>query len=201
MELPPFLTLIDPAVEMLSQRGKDAWGMAYGIGGSDLSTVVIKEASRIDLRRNKETISQQLQKIKSSGWLLLHSRLATNGFCGLFGHNHPIEYRGIILAHNGLVVCWPTEVRHSIDQSKTDSQNLAVVIASSPPDELESILNKTTGEISAVWQNNLDNSFNMYTNVGGLYLETNRDYSLVSSEPIYSKSQTKKVELRKIIRL
>jgi glucosamine 6-phosphate synthetase-like amidotransferase/phosphosugar isomerase protein len=201
VELPPALSLIDQAIEMLCQRGKDAWGIATRNDQFPLETIVVKEASRIDNRKNKQIIFNLLGKITSSGWLLLHSRLATNGFCGLSEHNHPIEFQNIQLVHNGLVVEWPNQVRHLINELNTDSQNLAIVIASSEPHDIEAILNDTIGEISVVWQNNLENTLNMYSNVGGLYLETNPEYTLVSSEPLRLESQTRKSPLRKIIEL
>jgi glucosamine 6-phosphate synthetase-like amidotransferase/phosphosugar isomerase protein len=197
--LSPALSLIDQSIEMLCNRGKDAWGIAIGREGSPLDTIVVKKPSRINTRKNKRMIFKILHNIKSSGWLLLHSRLATNGFCGLSDHNHPIEFRNIQLVHNGLVVEWPSKARQIIDDSNTDSQNLAVVIASSEPRELETILNETIGEISVVWRNSIDGTFSMYTNVGGLYVETNHEYTLVSSEPI--QSQSSRVMLRKIIEL
>jgi glucosamine 6-phosphate synthetase-like amidotransferase/phosphosugar isomerase protein len=197
--LSPALSLIDQSLEMLNNRGKDAWGIAIGRDGSPSDTIVIKKASRIDVRKNRRIIFNLVYKIKSNGWLLLHSRLATNGFCGLSDHNHPIEYRHIQLVHNGLVVEWSSQTRQIIDESNTDSQNLAMVIASSEPSELEMILNETIGEISVVWQNSIDGTFNMYSNVGGLYVETNHEYTFVSSEPIQSRSC--RVMLRKIIEL
>jgi glucosamine 6-phosphate synthetase-like amidotransferase/phosphosugar isomerase protein len=142
-----------------------------------------------------------MYKIKSSGWLLLHSRLATNGFSGLSDHNHPIELDNILLVHNGLVVEWPNQAKQFTDESHTDSQNLANVIASSERRDLEAILNQTVGEISVIWHNNVDNTLNAYTNVGGLYLETNNDIIMVSSEQIQSNSQSRRVERRKIIEL
>ena len=199
VNLTPALSLIDQSIEMLCNRGKDAWGIAIGKDGFPLDTIVVKEASRIDIRKNKKKIFRQLRQIKSSGWLLLHSRLATNGFCGLSDHNHPIEFRNIQLVHNGLVVEWPSKARQIIDESSTDSQNLAMVIASSESSELETLLNETIGEISVVWQNSIDNTFNMYTNVGGLYVETKHEYTLVSSEPI--QPQSSRVMRRKIIEL
>jgi predicted glutamine amidotransferase len=200
-KMPPALSLIDQSIEMLSNRGKDAWGMAIGREGFPLSTIVIKQASRIDIRKNKKMIFNLLREIKSSGWLLLHSRLATNGFCGLSAHNHPIEFRNIQLVHNGLVVEWPNQTKKIINESNTDSQNLALIIASSEPNALEAILNATIGEISVVWQDNIENTLRMYTNVGGLYLENHLEYTLVSSEPIKSNSKSTRVKPRKIIEL
>ena len=74
-----------------------------------------------------------------------------------------------------------------------------MVIASSESSELETLLNETIGEISVVWQNSIDNTFNMYTNVGGLYVEIKHEYTLVSSEPI--QPQSSRVMRRKIIEL
>lgn len=200
-ELPPSVSVIDKAVEMLSQRGKDAWGFAVGSNASPVETLVFKNASRIDLRKNKRAIKQKLRKIKSSGWLLLHSRLATNGYCGLSDHNHPIEFQSIRLVHNGLVVEWPKEAKPFIIESNTDSQNLAIVIAKIAPNHLEDVLNRTTGEISTIWHDSIDDSIKMYTNVGGLYLENKFDYTLVSSEPIHSDSKATKLPIREISNL
>ncbi len=186
---------------MLSQRGKDAWGLAIGTNGSSMETLVFKEGSRIDLRKNKKKITQKLGKIKSSGWIFLHSRLATNGYCGLSDHNHPIEFEDIQLVHNGLIVEWPTETEPFIIESNTDSQNLAIVIEKIAPNQLENVLNQTVGEISAIWHKSSDNSIQMYTNVGGLYLESNSEYTLVSSEPIHSNSEPTKLPIRKICNL
>jgi len=200
-EAPPALSLINQAIEMLCQRGKDAWGIAIGKDGFPLDTTVVKEASRINIRKNKHIFFKLIHQVTSSGWLLLHSRLATSGFCGLTEHNHPIGFRNIELVHNGLVIEWPSQVRYLINELNTDSQNLAIVIASSEQHDLETILNETIGEISVVWQNNFDNTLKMYSNVGGLYLETNHGYTIVSSEPILPESQTNKATLRKIIEL
>jgi glucosamine 6-phosphate synthetase-like amidotransferase/phosphosugar isomerase protein len=198
---PPSSSLIGKGVEMLSQRGKDAWGLAIGTNGSSRETLVFKEGSRIDLRKNKKKITQRLGKIKSSGWIFLHSRLATNGYCGLSDHNHPIEFEDIQLVHNGLVVEWPKETKSLTIESNTDSQNLARVIAKIPPNQLENVLNRIVGEISTIWHNSSDNVIQMYTNVGGLYLENNFDYTLVSSEPIHFNSEPTKLPIRKIINL
>jgi glutamine phosphoribosylpyrophosphate amidotransferase len=54
--LSPALSLIDQSIEMLCNRGKDAWGIAIGVDKSPLDTIVIKEASRIDIRKNKKAI-------------------------------------------------------------------------------------------------------------------------------------------------
>ena len=196
--MPPSLSLIDNAVEMLSQRGKDAWGLAIGTNASLAEVLVFKEASRIDLRKNKRTIIRKLRKIKSSGWMFLHSRLATNGYCGLSEHNHPIEFQGLRLVHNGLVVEWPTDAKPFIIESNTDSQNLAIVISKIGTNELEDVLNRTKGEISAIWHHGIDNSIKMYTNVGGLYIESNFDYTVVSSEPMHSNHTATKIPMRKI---
>jgi glucosamine 6-phosphate synthetase-like amidotransferase/phosphosugar isomerase protein len=198
---PPSSSLIDKGVEMLSQRGKDAWGFAIGTNGASMETLVFKEGSRIDLRNNKKKIIERVGKIKSSGWIFLHSRLATNGYCGLSDHNHPIEFEDIQLVHNGLIVEWPTETKPFIIESNTDSQNLAIVIAKIAPNQLENVLNRTVGEISAIWHKGSDNSIQMYTNVGGLYLENNFEYTLVSSEPIHSNSEPTKLPIRKISNL
>jgi glucosamine 6-phosphate synthetase-like amidotransferase/phosphosugar isomerase protein len=199
--LPPAFSIVDQSIEMLCDRGKDAWGIAIGANDSPSDTIVVKDSSRIDIRKNKKAIHKLLHEIRSSGWLLLHSRLATNGFSGLSDHNHPIELENILLVHNGLVVEWPIQAKQFTNESNTDSQNLASVIASTERRDLEGILNQTVGEISVIWHNNGDNTLNAYTNVGGLYLETNNEHTIVSSEQIQSNSQSRRVERRKIIKL
>lgn len=203
LETPPNCLIVDKAIEMLCQRGKDAWGMAMGADSvlSTSSSVIHKEASRIDLKKNKKKIFSVLRKAESPGWFLLHARLATNGYSGLDKHNHPIVCNHIELIHNGLVIEWPTEVKFLINDSNTDSQNLASVIAGASPSELEKVLNQTLGEISAIWRDRLENTLKMYTNVGGLYLESTSSYTAVSSEPIQEHSISYKVELRKIVTL
>ncbi len=197
----PALSLVDQSIDMLCDRGKDAWGIAIGVDNAPFDRKVVKESSRIDTRKNKKAINKLLQNVKSSGWLLLHSRLATNGFSGLSDHNHPIQSENILLVHNGLVVEWPIEAKQFISESNTDSQNLANVISSYELSDLERILNQIVGEISTIWHNNLDNTLNAYTNVGGLYLETNNELTIASSERFQSNSQSRKIELRKIIEL
>jgi len=195
------ISQVERSLEILSNRGKDAWGMAIGKSDIFSEATIIKRTSRIDDRKNKKIIFRELRKIKNSGWLILHSRLATNGYCGLTEHNHPIQYRNTELVHNGLVVRWPNELDHLIDPKKTDSQNLAVVLDSIESSKWETLLNEISGEISIVWRSGQLNDLYIYTNVGGLYLDAHEDSSIISSEPIQVGNQSKKIAIGKIIQI
>jgi glutamine phosphoribosylpyrophosphate amidotransferase len=200
-KLPPSSSLIDKAIEMLSERGKDAWGIAIGNNSGKIIPLMVKGSSNIALNRNKRFICKQIQNSSKDGWLLLHSRLATSGFSGLSEHNHPIVKSNVLLVHNGLVVEWPHEVGHLINVSNTDTQNLAVILQATDSINLEALLNKVVGEISIVWLNGFKNTINFYTNVGGLYLDKEDSQIIISSEPIFVEPRSIRVDIGKIVEL
>ena len=200
-ELPPSHLLIDQAIEMLCQRGKDAWGMAIGDNSGKIIPVIVKGSSNIALKKNKRFICKQIQNSSKDGWLLLHSRLATSGYSGLTEHNHPIVKSNILLVHNGLVVEWPHEVGHLINISNTDTQNLAAILQATESINLEVLLNRVVGEISIVWLNSFRNTINFYTNVGGLYLDKEDSQIIISSEPIFVEPRSIRVDIGKIVEL
>jgi glucosamine 6-phosphate synthetase-like amidotransferase/phosphosugar isomerase protein len=192
---------ISNALRMLLSRGRDAWGLAIADNCAASDIFVFKHPSCIGSRKNKKFIYERLKKASTDGWLMLHSRLSTNGYSGHNEHNHPVEYKNITLIHNGLVVDWPSPVKNLLIDTSTDSQNLARIIHSTKESALENMLNNTTGEISIVWHNSSDNTLKLYSNVGGLYIEKQNNQTMVSSEPIKPNGMAIQAKIRKIVTL
>ena len=197
----PSKTTLNYAIEMLADRGKDAWGIAIGENTTSTVDYFLKQPTKINLRKSKKLVYEAIKNSTPDGWLLLHSRLATDGYSGLFDHNHPVEHKNVYLIHNGLVVKWPNSAKNLISETKTDTQNLARIVQSAKPSELESILNEIVGEVSIVWQNLTTKTMKIYTNVGGLYLEKIQDQTLVSSEPLSIRTAAIKTKTKRVINL
>ncbi len=183
----------------LIARGKDAWGVALGNMNNPNTQFLLKLPRSIGERKSKKKLMGLFDHLPNSGWALIHSRLATDGYSGIKEHNHPITTQNITLIHNGLVTEWPPSLTNMIDETSTDSQNLTNLIHAVGSLRADVYLNEIQGEVTIAWHDRLDNKVRVYSNVGGLYKLSHDSFSAYVSEPPSRGYSPSRIPSRKVV--
>jgi glucosamine 6-phosphate synthetase-like amidotransferase/phosphosugar isomerase protein len=186
---------------MLTARGKDAWGIAIGTTEKSKPEILKKFPTSIGKLASRRRLHLLLDELPECGWMLVHSRLATDGYSGIIEHNHPVKYKNITLVHNGLVTDWPASFDSSVNRVRTDSQNLAKLIHEIGSDVSQEYLNQAKGEITISWHDEKDNKIRVFSNVGGLYRLQSDLATTYVSEPLNDESLLCRLKSRTVLEI